>query len=71
MLFDGPGAVLDVTGLPPGVAGVAIGCTVDGAGPAGSEAHGEIVARVTRPEDPLTQRLDPEFALVDAFTPWP
>lgn len=69
VLFDGPGAVLDVTALPPGVAVVAIGCTVDGAGPAGSEAHGEIAARVARPEDPLTQRLDPEFALMDAFTP--
>jgi len=69
VVFDGPGAAAGLNGLAPGVAIVAIGCALDGAGPAAPEAHGEIVARIDRPDDPLTQRLDPDFALVDAFTP--
>lgn len=67
VILDGPGAAVDHVGS--GVAVVALGCGVGGAAPAEAESPGEIVARVVRPDDPLTQRVDPEFALVDAFAP--
>jgi predicted dehydrogenase len=48
---------------------LAIGCDVAGAALAPPERPGEIFARVSCPEDPLTQRIDREFAVVDAFAP--
>jgi len=69
VIFDGPGAADQVDGVGAAAAVVAIGCAIAGARPAEPEAHGEIVARVTRPDDRLTERIDPEFALVDAFAP--
>jgi predicted dehydrogenase len=71
LLLDGPAAATATasTSLPPGLPVLAIGCEVGGARPELPERHGEVFARVARPEEPLNQRVDPEFAVVDAFTP--
>ena len=73
VLLDGPGALRDPGRVPTwtgsGVSVVAIGCGVDGASPGPTEAPGEVFVRVARSEEPLTARLDAEFAVVDDFAP--
>ncbi|HEV2759538.1 MAG TPA: Gfo/Idh/MocA family oxidoreductase [Acidimicrobiales bacterium] len=69
VVFDGPGASAGHSCVPLGARLVAIGCGLDGATPTQTEPSGEIFARVTSPEHPLTERVQPEFLLVDAFTP--
>ncbi len=67
VLFDGPGAAGG--GVPAGVPVVALGCEVAGVEFGAAVPAGEVVARVERADDPLTARIDPEFAVLDAFTP--
>lgn len=69
VLFDGPGAAAHHDSVRPGVAVVAVSCDVGGATLGAGLPPGEIVARVVRPDHPLTTRVDPEFAIVDALTP--
>jgi len=69
VVFDGPGAAADRVSVPQGAAVVALGCEVDGVAMVGGLTPGEIVAQVVDSDDGLTARVDPEFALVDAFTP--
>lgn len=67
VVFDGPGASVGHARVPHAARLIAIGCGLDGAAPTETEPSGEIVARVTSPEHPLTARVDPEFVVVDAF----
>ncbi len=67
VLFDGPGAADG--GIPADVPVVALGCEIAGVRFGTAVPAGEVVARVERPDDPLTARVDREFAVVDAFTP--
>ncbi len=69
VLFDGPGAAAHHRSVRPAVAVVGLGCELDGVAPGAELPAGEIVPRVARTDDPLTARVDPEFALVDAFAP--
>jgi predicted dehydrogenase len=67
VLFDGPGATDG--GIPADVPVVVLGCEVDGVRFGPAVPAGEVIARVERPDDPLTARIDPDFTVVDAFTP--
>ncbi len=69
VLVDGPGAAGGLAEVPSDLPVLAIGCDLPGATLLPAERAGEVFARVQRPEDPLTQRVDPEFAVADAFTP--